>query len=568
MKGYKCPEFVKLGTGGDPYIWRNQLKTHFESKGTWSFVSQNEEIELEEDSELTEERVIALCRRDILASLHPDVKSIVMSIEDPHVMYTRIIRLFLGSETAQRRKLRAKLNEIEYGGRYFFLTRFENFVSQLIQVEAIHSYKKLASQFLNKLPRSMSTITYPYKERIEQDYLEDNQEFWEGIYNGILDYLIESGYYDATKRQYQSKVGKSESYKAKRKEKFNQREKKETRICHKCKKKGHLIRDCPLWKEKNEKEKEIKENSESWMCTTSQDIPFEEKSNSFLLDSGASDHICGATTLFTSKRKILDKHIVVTANGEIQATHKGTINLTLDNNLRVEMKNVLYWKNAPNLISVPTLASNGIQTLFKEDQALLLKNGINTKYTALKRGLNTYTVKFIKESTVFKAVSKKVWHARLNHCSESRLEKTVPKSICPDIEKPLLNNICKGCVFGKMHRADIKRKTPTKREPLELIAADCMGPFDFSVNGKRYSLTIVDTGAKFIWSHPFRTRTQVPLLIIEFLKKIERQFPKKIIFFDQIMVLNSKMILFIDIVYQLVLNKNFLSHMSMNLTVE
>ena len=82
-----------------------------------------------------------------------------------------------------------------------------------------------------------------------------------------------------------------------------------------------------------------------------------------------------------------------------------------------------------------------------------------------------------------------------------------------------------------MHRADIKSKTPTKREVLELIAADCMGPFDLSVDGMRYSLTIVDAGSKFIWSYPFRLKSQVPGMIIDFLTRMEHQFPKRINFF-------------------------------------
>ena len=108
MKDYKCPSFIKLGTGGDPYIWMAQMSTHFQGKGTWQFISEGEGLQVPENSDLTEEMITALCKRDILESLHPDVRNVVRTMEDPSEMYQRIVRMFVGSESAQRRKLREK----------------------------------------------------------------------------------------------------------------------------------------------------------------------------------------------------------------------------------------------------------------------------------------------------------------------------------------------------------------------------------------------------------------------------------------------------------------------------
>ena len=44
MKDYKTPEFIRLGTGGDIYSWLVQMQTHFESKGTWDFVNEIEDL--------------------------------------------------------------------------------------------------------------------------------------------------------------------------------------------------------------------------------------------------------------------------------------------------------------------------------------------------------------------------------------------------------------------------------------------------------------------------------------------------------------------------------------------
>ena len=85
MKDYKTPEFNRLGTGGDIYSWLVQIQTHFEGRGTWGYVSENEVLTLPADSELDGERVAALCRRDLMASVHQDIKGIIRSQQDPHL---------------------------------------------------------------------------------------------------------------------------------------------------------------------------------------------------------------------------------------------------------------------------------------------------------------------------------------------------------------------------------------------------------------------------------------------------------------------------------------------------
>jgi|GEM_PF-1828837 len=535
MKDYKTPEFVKLGTGGDIYSWLVQMQTHFESKGTWNFINENEELQLPEDSDLDEDRVTALCRRDLMASVHQDIKSVIRSQNNPHLMFLRIKRLFVGSILSQKRKLKNFINNLEFAGNYFFfMTKYENYVTQLIQLpNGVRSYKELTSDFLDKFPKSMNSVIYPYKERVEDDEEEDNEDFWFDVFEKIMDYLIEGGYYDASKRQYDGNK-KTSIYKAKGYEKSKR---KETRKCYKCGKKGHLIRNCPNWKkgkkqDREETKEEINDDSskesESWMCQSESKDNKEKRKSYFLLDSGATDHVCGDKSLFVDLKKITYTHKILTANGTIEATHVGTVKLKLDNGLNVTLKDVLYWVEAPLLLSVSALVRKRIHVLFKPKNAILMKEGIEEQYQAELSENNSYIVNFVRKKSVIMKATKLVWHARLNHCGEQKLKKSLSKEFCNNINESISKESCVGCMLGKMHRNNIKKKTPTKRRVLELLAADVMGPYDISVDNKRYILNVIDAGSSFIWCFPFKRKIEVTPIIIQLLKQLERKFPQQI----------------------------------------
>ena len=61
------------------------------------------------------------------------------------------------------------------------------------------SEKDLTMQFLSKLPRTNGSITHPLKQHVE-NAVEDNNKVWEYCYDKVLVYLIDCGFYDASKK--------------------------------------------------------------------------------------------------------------------------------------------------------------------------------------------------------------------------------------------------------------------------------------------------------------------------------------------------------------------------------
>ena len=93
--------------------------------------------------------------------------------------------------------------------------------------------------------------------------------------------------------------------------------------------------------------------------------PQKKISDKFYLDSGASNHVCGDWSLFQSLHPVEEPLIIETASGEATADYTGTIICT-SNEIEIELKDVLYYAGAPNLLSVSKLTSAGCEVKFSK----------------------------------------------------------------------------------------------------------------------------------------------------------------------------------------------------------
>ena len=168
MENERGTRFVKLGTGGDIYGWINQMMTHFQARGHWNFVSQGVALELPEGTEVTQEMMAAKCANDIKVSLHPDY--------------------------------------------FFFLSQFDACVTQLRTLNAVASWKDTCLLFLDKLPTSLSMLTYQLRKSSEEAEVDD-VTVWNETFTTILDYLIDAKLYNPNKRQY--KNGEAKAFESK-----------------------------------------------------------------------------------------------------------------------------------------------------------------------------------------------------------------------------------------------------------------------------------------------------------------------------------------------------------------
>ncbi|CAB3252695.1 unnamed protein product [Arctia plantaginis] len=174
--------------------------------------------------------------------------------------------------------------------------------------------------------------------------------------------------------------------------------------CHHCGRKGHVKNDCFYFKRVNKSKVSDRSRTVQSVVmtepTTADEQPrfaFMAGKNeknihndriTFLLDSGASDHIINRDDFFINYTILLIPiKISVAKVGEfITATKRGTIKVTSDMGIDGVLEDVLFCPEVPyNLLSVSKIQRAGLTIIFDQDGAHIFKDGktlINGKQLA------------------------------------------------------------------------------------------------------------------------------------------------------------------------------------------
>jgi hypothetical protein len=269
-------------------------------------------------------------------------------------------------------------------------------------------------------------------------------------------------------------------------------------------------------------------------------IPTSKQQNtSWIIDTGATDHMVSSPSLFTSITAIVSTHVNL-PNGSIAAvTHIGTIklseNLTLTEVLCVPSFTF-------NLISASKLIKTlrccliflagycFIQNLYHwrtigvgEEQAGLFYLLQDDKVSA------TRSIPSFEQHIAFNSIKKPsldVWHYRLGHPSISRiklLHEHVSEISCNS------ESVCPICPLAKQHKLSFPVSTSVSKSPFDLVHCDIWGPLATkSINGSAYFLTIVDDFTRFTWVHLMQHKSQTKSLIQAFFNLVQTQFKSKV----------------------------------------
>lgn len=222
---------------------------------------------------------------------------------------------------------------------------------------------------------------------------------------------------------------------------------------------------------------------------TDTDVP--ENKVSFILDSGASDHIINREDLFNTFSDISTPlKISVAKSGQfISATKKGTINVTSNLGIQGTLEGVLFCAEAPyNLLSVQKMQRAGMTVIFNQQGAQIYKDG---KVFMKGRPLhNLIALDFNVSAACTGSASHicssnkngyELWHQRLGHVSKIKFLDLKNKNMIDDVQQidTIIPNdeICEACINGKQTRLPFnheKDKHHIKR-PLFVVHSDVCG---------------------------------------------------------------------------------------------
>ncbi|CAH9086226.1 unnamed protein product, partial [Cuscuta europaea] len=220
------------------------------------------------------------------------------------------------------------------------------------------------------------------------------------------------------------------------------------------------------------------------------------KSSTWILDTGASDHMTHNFSLYTSSPKPISINIQLPTGSFINATHIGDIKINNDFTLH----NVLYVPQFNfNLISISSLVSHeNIYVHFTSNHATLqdLLTNKMIGYADLQSGLYIYNTSKLFLSNKLSLVNSAnipsldnkndVWHYRLGHLPFNKLKSIVDCTAHPHMNK---NILCDICHFAKQKRLPFPDNTSYASHAFDLVHMDVWGPFRVqSYSGFRYFL--------------------------------------------------------------------------------
>jgi len=250
--------------------------------------------------------------------------------------------------------------------------------------------------------------------------------------------------------------------------------------------------------------------------------------SSWIIDLGASDHICGNLKWFHFYNEIIPTHIKLPTRHFTIAKQSGTIKFSDDFIIHV----VLYVPDFHlNLISVSKLTNflncivifNGFQCLIQDKKTKkMIGSGDKREelyYLNLSNKLTSSASKTI--SNYVPLPDSALWHFRLGHLSFSRMKSL--QSLFPYVHEDS-KATCDVCHFAKHRKLLFPESCNKATKPFELIHFDIWGPISIcSIHNHLYFLTVVDDFSRYTWITLMKSKGETRQHVIDFITLIENQ---------------------------------------------
>lgn len=248
----------------------------------------------------------------------------------------------------------------------------------------------------------------------------------------------------------------------------------------------------------------------------------------WLIDSGATDHICSNIDDFVSHKPLQPvEYITIPDDGKkVAIKNVGTVQL----NSNMLLHNVLHVPEFQfNLLSVKRLCKDfNCEVLFTPDKCLL--QGLSQKNSQMLLGnihgglysVHNTCADVSTRSCHAAVVDATTWHLRLGHIPFSRLKLAIP-----DVQLPssCSEMICQICPKAKQTKASFPHSYIKTNSSFELIHIDIWGPYQVKTqSGCNQFLTIVDDYTIFTWIHLIKHKTDCVQVMHSFLQYVENRF--------------------------------------------
>ncbi|KAG8365262.1 hypothetical protein BUALT_Bualt18G0085900 [Buddleja alternifolia] len=258
-------------------------------------------------------------------------------------------------------------------------------------------------------------------------------------------------------------------------------------------------------------------------------------SSSWILDSGAGNHMSPDSSAFISISSDPPSTSVVTADGTpMSLTGIGTIHTSTISLPDVYCIPKLHMNFAsagqicdsgcfvglfPNSCYVQDLKSKRvIGTGRRKGKGLYVLDELHLPTHAAAMRVNLSSFHLTPSSSKFY-----LWHSRLGHVSGSRLRYMCTTGILGDLPSDDISD-CSGCKLGKFSALPFNLSTSTSSAPFDLVHSDVWGPAPISTKGgSRYYVSFIDDYTRYCWVYLLKRRSDLVHTYTEFQAYVKTQ---------------------------------------------
>ena len=314
--------------------------------------------------------------------------------------------------------------------------------------------------------------------------------------------------------------------------------------CHYCHKPGHYKKDCRKYlaslrkQGANTTEKREPPSNDGEAFVTIHALAATSR-GSWIVDSGATCHMCNDKNLFVDLRHLNTPQQVTLGDGScLEGPAEGTVKLDSilpgGSTQRCTLENVLFVpKLSYSLLSVSKASEAGKTTKFNKSGCQILNKEKKSVASATRVG-NLYYLKYHRKEQTLNVAEKSnemLWHRRYGHLGEQNLKSLANDGLVKEFNYNASKNIdfCESCVGGKQHRTPFDNSERHTVDLLELVHSDVCGKIsEPSIGGAQYFLTFTDDKSRYSWVYILKTKDQVFSYFLEWKALVEKATNKKI----------------------------------------
>lgn len=241
---------------------------------------------------------------------------------------------------------------------------------------------------------------------------------------------------------------------------------------------------------------------------------------SWYLDSGATHHVSGDSSVFTSISPTSGTQIRSAGGQSHNVNGVGNTDIQISSGEIKTISSVLYSPGiTKNLLSVGSLTDQNKTLVFKTTGCFIIDDttyqveafapregskGLYRLFGACPNQPEVHLAQSHSQTTL--------WHKRLGHFHSRGLQRMITSSAVRGLPQLRFSkHTCDACLLGKHTRTKLQKQTSHQTSRiLELVHSDVCGPFrTTSLGGARYFVSFIDDFSRHTWLYFISQKSQV-----------------------------------------------------------